>query len=537
MENAITIESLLIENSALKAELSEVNKKLEYLMEQLSSHRRRLFGVSSEKTIYNNNNEQISYLDDPPGRVVVHDAVTAREAKAEPLHIERPKKCGEMSTRLPPDMPVEVIVCTLPDDELAKHGEQMHAIGKTLVRRELKISPASATIIEFWQTSYSCRDSEINDEKPYIIKAPLPPQLIKGSMCAPETAAQIIVQKYVMGVPVYRQWQDWNRRGIALTRQTMLNWIVQVSQQYFEPIYRELHRLLLLFTLLMSDGTVFQVLQESGKSPQSTSCMWMYRTGADAKSPIILYDYQPDKRKERPREFLNGFSGYLTTDGNASYQSLPTNITLTGCFAHARSYFTDALKCLKNSDRPGSLALVGQEFCNKLFDIERKIKDKTFDERYKIRNEKAAPVLGEFKLWLKAVEPHVSTKTKLGKAVGYALNQWEYLNRYLLDGRIELSNNLSERTIKSFVINRKNFLFAATEAGGRAAAVFQSITETAKASRLDPFKYITYVLREAAGHDIGNDAELLAKLLPQNAPASCFNFSYDVAAPPNGTIR
>ena len=206
MKNEVTIENLLIENAALKAELAEVKKKLEQLMEQLSSHRRKLFGVSSEKTIYNNNNEQLSYLDEPPGLTVVHDVGRATETETTAPLRARPKKCGEMSTRLPPDMPVEIIECILPDEELAKYDGQMHSIGRVLARRELKITPAKATIIEYWQSSYSSRDDEINAEKPFIIKAPLPPQLIKGSMCAPETAAHIIVQKYVMGVPIYRQY-------------------------------------------------------------------------------------------------------------------------------------------------------------------------------------------------------------------------------------------------------------------------------------------------------------------------------------------
>jgi hypothetical protein len=294
---------------------------------------------------------------------------------------------------------------------------------------------------------------------------------------------------------------------------------------YFMPIFNELHRLLLLRTVLLSDSTVFQVLHEAGKSPQSDSCMWMYRTGADAEYPIILFDYKPDKKKERPIEFLKGYSGYLTTDGYAGYRSLPETVVLTGCFAHVRSYFTDALKCLKSTDRPGSLALVGQEYCNKLFGVEREIKDKSFDERFEIRNEKAAPILDEFKSWLDSMKPHVSTGSKLGKAIGYTLNQWTYLNRYLLDGRIEISNNISEIAIKNFVINRKNFLFASSEAGGHTAAVLQSITETAKASQLDPYKYITYVLREAAGCDLSKDTELLQKLLPQNVPKSYFGLS------------
>jgi hypothetical protein len=241
MENAKTIENLinenatlktelfeakknfLNENTALKAELTELKWKLDRLMEQLSSHRRKIFGVSSEKTIYNCNNEQLTYMDDPPGLLVVHEVGSAKVVEEEPTQRARPIKRGEMSTRLPPDMPVEIFRCVLNDDELAEHGEQMHAIGSTLVRRELKITPAKATIMEYWQTSYSNKDSELNDEKPYIIKAPLPPQVIKGAMCSPETVANIIVQKYVMGAPVYRQCQDWNRKGIPLTKQTMLN--------------------------------------------------------------------------------------------------------------------------------------------------------------------------------------------------------------------------------------------------------------------------------------------------------------------------
>jgi transposase len=520
MENTVTFESLMIENAALKAELSEVREQLSRLMEQLSSYRRKIFGVSSEKTVYNNANEQLTYLEEPQGLVVVH-GVDSPDAGTEAPQRTRPRKRGEMSTRLPPDMPVEIVECVLPDEELEQHGEYMHPIGRSLVRRELKITPAKATIIEFWQTSYGCRDSEINDETPYIIKAPLPPQVIKGSMCSPETIAHIITQKCVMGAPIYRQWQDWKRKGIPFSKQTMVNWVIRCSEDYFEPIYDELHRRLLRHTLLHSDGTTFQVLREPGKSAQSKSQIWLYRTGADAEHPIVLYDYQPDKKKERPQEFLKGFTGYLSTDGCASYQSLPDKVVLVGCFAHARTYFTDALKCLKEFERSGSLALIGQEYCNKLFDIEREAADKTFVERRKIRIKKAAPVLNKFHRWLKSVQPHVSTKSKLGKAVYYTLNQWKYLVRYLLDGRLECSNNRSERSIKPFVINRKNFLFATSVSGARATAILHSITETAKESHLDPFMYMTYVLCTAAGRDIRTDAELLTQLLPENAPDYC----------------
>jgi transposase len=522
MENIVTIESLLIENAALKAELSETQQKLSWFMEQISSQRRKLYGVSSEKTIYDCKNEQLTYdMDEPPELFVVHEVGREPEFQTEEPHHARPRKRREMSTRLPADMPVEVVECVLPDEELENNGGRLHSIGKELIRRELKITPAKATIIEIWRTSYTSRESELNSEKVQIVKAPLPPQLISGSMCTPETAAHIIVQKCVMGTPLYRQEQDLKRKGVPLDRQTMANWMIRCSEGYFEPIYDELHQRLLQKTLLHSDGTNLQVLREPGKQPQSQSCVWQYRTGCDTANPIVLYDYQPDKKQERPREFLTGFKGYLTTDGSSAYHNLPEDIVLTGCFSHARKYFSDALRCMKAADQPGSLALKGKEFCDRIFSIEREAADKPFDERLKIRTEKAAPNLDEFHIWLKSVEPYVAPKSKIGKAVGYCLNQWKYLIRYLLDGRIECSNNRAERSFKTFVINRKNFLFATSVAGGRAAAVMHSITETAKESRLDPYSYIAYVLRTAAGLNIRNDNSLLEKLLPENAPDFC----------------
>ena len=520
------IESQNIEIAALKAELSEVKKQLEWCMEQLSGNRRKLYGVSSEKTEYDNKNVQLTYeMDEPEGLVVVHGVEQEPEIVSEKQQRARPKKRGEMSTRLPADMPVEVVEVTIPDDELEKYGERLHPIGKEFVRRDLKFTPAKATIIEIWRISYSSRESERNDEKVQIYKAPTPPQVIKGSMCTPEAAAHIITQKCVMGAPIYRQWQDWMRKGIPLSKQTMINWVIRCSEDYFEPIYDKLHRRLLQNTLLHSDGTNFQVLREPGKRPQSDSCMWQYRTGCDAEYSTVMFDYQPDKSQERAKAFLKGFSGYLTTDGSASYHNLPENIILTGCFNHLRSYFTDALRCLKEPDQAGSLAFTGREYCNKIFDIERDIKDMSFDERYKIRKKTAAPVIDEFHNWLKSIEPKVSTKSKLGKAVGYALNQWKYLIRFLDDGRIECSNNRAERSFKTLVINRKNFLFATSVAGGRATAVLHSITETAKEMKLDPFRYMVFVLRTAAGADIRNNDELLEKLMPENAPASCRNMS------------
>jgi hypothetical protein len=325
-----------------------------------------------------------------------------------------------------------------------------------------------------------------------------------------------------MGSPIYRQEAQWNRPGIPIARQTMGDWVIRCSEKYFEPIYDELQKRLVQHKFLHSDGTTFQVLREQGKTPQSESCMWIYRTSGDAQHPIVFYEYQPDKKQIRVNDFLEGFSGYLMTDGAVSYRRLPDDVIIVGCFSHCRRYFYDALKVIKDAEeQKGSLALIGKEYCDKLFEIEREVKDLSFEERHKIRNEKAALVLKEFHTWLMSVQPHVAPKSKTGKAIDYALRQWKYLERYLLDGRIEINNNRCERSVKPFVVNRKNFLFATSVAGAKATAVFHTITETAKESGLNPFEYISQVLRTAAGIDLRENPELISSLLPENAPESC----------------
>jgi transposase len=519
MKSEVTVDGLLMENAALKAELSEVKQKLSWLTEQLASSRRKLYGATSEKSAYDGSFEQMAFLSDSREQIILRDV----PPESSPPTKETPRKRGELSTRLPVHLPIETVECTLPESEqkCGICGGALHVIGKELARRELKIIPAKAIIVEYVRNAYACRKCEKTAERVPIVKAQLPPQVIKGGMCAPETVAHIAVQKCVMGSPLYRQEQDWQRNGIRVTRQTMANWLIRCSEDYLEPIYSELHRRLLAHRFLHSDDTVFQVLREPGKPAQSDSRMWLYRTGADAKNPIVLYDYQPDRRQERPREFLRGYRGYLMTDAYAAYHNLPEEIVVVGCFAHVRSRFSDALKCLKEEERPGALAYTGKQYCDRLFDLEREMKNKTCDERFALRNELAVPILDAFHAWLDSIKPHISTKSKIGSAVIYALNQWKYLQRFLLDGHIEISNNRAERSIKPFVINRKNFLFSSSVAGARATAVWHSLSETAKESGLNPFLYLSHVLRSASSADIRNVPHLLDSLLPHNAPDFC----------------
>jgi hypothetical protein len=246
--------------------------------------------------------------------------------------------------------------------------------------------------------------------------------------------------------------------------------------------------------ILHADETTLQVLHEPGKSAESQSYLWLYRTGR-MEPPIVLYDYRSSRGGEHPRNYLAGFSGYLH-DGYPGYHKVK-DVTLVGCWAHARRKFDEALKALPPSqDKTETAAQQGLQFCNQLFAIERELKDMSPEDRYTIRQERSHPVLDAYLAWLRQQRSRTLPKSALGQAITYNLNQWDKLTAFLKDGRLEIDNNRSERSIKPFVIGRKNWLFANTTRGAKASSIIYSVIETAKENHLNPFKYLMYLFEQ-----------------------------------------
>lgn len=498
------------ELQALRPQVSELAQQVQWLMEQMRLAKHRQFGASSEK----GGHDQLDLFNEAEA--------TADETIAEPelCEVEKHyrKKAREAKDRLPADLPVEVVEHTLPLEEQVcpECDGPLHIMGKR-VRRELKLIPAKAVIVEHVRYVYACRDCEKDSCGVPILKAPMDEPVIKGSFASPEAVAHIMTEKFVTGTPLYRQERGWMRRGVMLSRQTMSNWLLRASNDWLEPVYAGLREILLSREVLHGDETVLQVLHEEGKTAQSKSYMWLYRTGNDAGAPVVLFDYQPDRKAKRPADFLQGFKGYLHTDGYAGYHSLHTDIVVVGCWAHARRKFHEALESLAPKDREGSLAQYGEKVCDKLFAVERKAKDMVPQERCQFHQEQAAPVLSAFFAWLKTQD---GGKTAFGKAVRYTLDNWKYLERYLLDGRLDISNNRAENSIRPFVVGRKNWLFANTPRGARASAVIYSIVETAKENGLDPYAHLTYIFKTAPNLDMRNP-EHVERFLPWFVPAFC----------------
>jgi transposase len=237
------------------------------------------------------------------------------------------------------------------------------------------------------------------------------------------------------------------------------------------------------------------VLHEDGKNAQSKSYMWLYRTSGEAKHQIVLYDYQPNRKAENPEKFLMDFKGCLHADGYDGYHRLPDSITVVGCWAHARRKFDELLQTIPKDKRELSDAFKGIQYCDKLFYYEKQFALLSPEDRLKERKRLSKPLMDELYTWLGTLrEP---PKSLMGKAIYYAHSQRKYLERYLLDGRLEISNNRAERTIRPFVMGRKNWLFSNTPNGARASAIYYSLIESAKENGLNPFEYLSWIFANA----------------------------------------
>lgn len=508
-----TIEDLRIKLDAAEQENCELKAKLKWYEEQLLLKQKKQFGKSSEHT----DSEQLSFFDEAENE----ELSNVEEPKIETITYKRKKSTGKRAEQLE-RLPQETIEYRLSEEELLCKccNGTLHEMKKE-IRREIKIIPAQALVINHERFVYSCRQCEKNEIVTPIIKADMPKPPIPNSIASPSSVAFTMSQKYSEGLPLYRQEKYLSGLGIDLSRQTLANWMIYCANTWLKPLYDRMHGHLVEHDILHADETTLQVLHEDGREATNKSYMWLYRTGR-FDTPIVLYNYQTTRASKHPNQFLNRFNGYLHTDGYIGYQNID-NVTLVGCWAHARRYFNDALSVRTKETRTTSLPSVGLNFCNKLFQIEREIANLSYEKQFQIRQTRSQEVLDAFEKWLQNIKPLIMKKSLFGKAVMYTLNQWKHLKNFMLDGRLEVSNNKAERSIKPFVVGRKNWLFSNTQKGANASAIIYSVIETAKENGLVPFFYLEHLLSKLPNTDLLKKENIDA-LLPWSItlPQQCF---------------
>lgn len=515
-QNTRTLDELLIEHAKLQHELEISQAKVKWYEEQIRLNASKRFGKSSDTVPA----EQLSFFNE----VEVTARKDAEELTLEAITYNRKQRRGVNKESFK-DLPIERIIYELLDEEMtcdACHGT-ISEISQE-VRKELKIIPAKVCIVEHVRKVYTCKSCQESGEKTPIITADMPEPVMPGSFASPSLVAYLMYQKYSAALPLDRQQRIFNDFGIEISKQNMANWIIKSSNLWLEPLYDRMRQHLLKESFIQADETPMRVLTKDGKPTDSKSYMWLYRTGKYGL-PIAMYEYQPSRAGKHAKTFLDGFSGHLQTDDFAGY-NLVENAVRVGCLAHARRYYTDAIKALpKEAKIESTYAYEALEFFKAIFKLEAEcsLLELPAEQRQQIRIEKLKPEMEAYLAWLQKMSPQVVPKSKLGKAIHYSLSNWELYMNIFTNGQCELSNNRAEQLIKSFVIGRKNYLFCKGPEGAKSSAIIYSIIETAKLSGLNPFNYLTYLFEELPNTRLEKE-DSLDHLMPwsKQLPKMCY---------------
>ena len=386
----------------------------------------------------------------------------------------------------------------------------------TKVKEELHYIPAQLKVLEHWQEKAVFTSKESTSEE-QIIAAQRPVHPFGKCSASTSLIAHIIVDKYLYGMPLYRQEGKFKNLGQSIQRNNMAQWCIRFAD-VAKPLLQLMREVQNSGNYLQADETRLQVLKEDGKTAQSDKWMWVIRGGPPEKQSV-LFEYDPSRAGSVAVRLLDDFEGVLQADGFSGYSKVckENSLTRIGCWDHARRKFVDADKSAdsKAKAKKGTVSKtdVVLSYIRKLYRVESNIADKTDEERLKARQEISMPILNEFKQWLEKNAGKVMKGSALRKAIDYTLNQWQYLIGYCERGGLMSSNIMAENAIRPFAIGRKNWLFADTRKGAEASAACYSLIETAKANNLAPQAYIKHILDHIATADTLEKLELL---LPWN---------------------
>lgn len=495
--------------------LTEKTQRIEQLLDYILLLRKRQFGASADRT----NKHQVSLFDeaeleqllaeiDLPSDLDADKPATQKKAKDEkkkpvrrplPVHLDRIEKEIDLS-----------------DEEKAAMGDDWIFIGYD-TSEQLAVIPRQHYVIAFKHAKYAPRNDDVVGAEQGIKIAPRPDQILPKSIAHSSVIADVVVRKFVDGLPLYRQEVIYNRDNIDLSRQMMSGWIMQLHER-LTPLMTVMKQLLYQGRVIHIDETRLQVLNEPNRENTQLSYMWVYGGGPPDK-PVVWYQYADSRSGDVPEKFLYPKAEdppdgamYLVTDGYEGYNALSKSPGILGhgaCWAHVRRRFVEATHGRKNT----AVAHQMVALISKLYQIERTARDKTPQERAAIRQKKAAPILDKIKTWLDEKLTKVLPKSPLGTAITYTLNLWPKLITYLEDGHIEIDNNKVENAIRPFVIRRKNFLFSESPRGAHASATLYTLVETAKANKLEPWAYLNYLFEKLP---LAKSEQALLALLPQN---------------------
>jgi transposase len=431
------------------------------------------------------------------------DAAAAAAAKINvaPFQRKRPAR-----RPLPDDLPRERLVHPAPASCPCCGGATLRKIGEDITEM-LERVPASWKVIQHVREKFSCRSCET------IAQTPAPSHPIARGRAGPLLLAHILYCKYGLHLPLNRQSMTYAREGIHLDVSTLCDW-VGASSEALMPLVEEIRAHVFAAERIHADDTPVKVL---AKCKCRIGRLWTYvrddRPFAGTAAPAAAFFYSPDRGGVHPDAHLATYSGLMQADAYAGFNRLyaagrqPGPITEAMCWAHARRKFFDVARLNK-----APIAMEAVKRIDALFEIERDINGKPPWERQRVRAEHSRPLVAELKMWLQAQRAKLSAHSETAKAIRYSLNCWSGLVRFLEDGRLCMTNNAAERTLRCVAVGRHNWTFAGSDEGGRRAAAIYTLVETCKLNGVDPQAWLAHVLARLPDHP----ARRIAELLPWN---------------------
>jgi transposase len=496
------------ERDAAKAGLLLKTLETEKLKAQIARLRRQAFGSSSERVRRELEQLELKLEDIEAAEAQAEAAqeAPAAEEPAQPSQKEAPAK--KQRRKLPEALPRRDIVHE-PASACPACGGLMRKVGED-VTEILEYIPGRFEVIRHIRPACSCRKCEVMAQKP------MPSLPIPRAQAGASLLAHVLIAKFCDHLPLYRQAEIYARDGVDLDRATLASWVGKAAW-LVEPLSGRIGRHVMAGSVIHADDTPVPVLAPgNGKTKEGR--FWVYlrdeRPHAGAAPPAVLYRYTPDRKGERCRSHLAVFKGHLHADGYPGFGELykekdgkPASVTEVACWAHVRRKFFDVHHSNGSPIAKQALARIGE-----LFDIERAIAGKPPGQRQAARMEKAKPKLDALGIWMDTQLQLIPGKSDLAGAIRYARSRWEALTCYCADGRLEISNNAAENTVRPVALGRKNWLFAGSDAGGERAAIFYTLIRTAKMNGLEPEAYLRDILTRIGEHPIN----AIDALLPWN---------------------
>ena len=475
--------------------LSVLTQKYEH---ELALFKRHKFAQKNEHLTA----KQISLLDE-----AVEEDIAAVDLELERLNADQPKsaeaKAIKPKRRPLPDHLAIIRIEHEPASTQCSCGCTLRRIGEDLSEK-LNFRPA-----QFYKEQH-IRGKWVCDQCDTLIQEPMPAYVIDKGIATPELLSHVLVSKYADHLPLYRQRLIYQRVGVDLACSTLSEWVGQCGVQ-LEPLAEALKQIILQQQVIHADETPVTVMQIAEKKPKK-GYVWAYATTQYNSIQAVIYDFQPSRSGQHAENFLKGWQGQLICDDYSGYKArfASGQMIEVGCMAHARRKFHELHVTGKSLIAEQALQLIQQ-----LYQIEaelREIPDCSAEQRHQRRQQDSQPIMRQLYVWLKEYQDKVPKSSPTAKAINYSLKRWSALSRYLDDGNLPIDNNWIENQMRPWALGRKNWLFAGSLRSGQRAANIMTLIQSAKLNGLDPYAYLSDVLKRLPTHKMKD----IEALLPHN---------------------